>query len=279
MKVLTSGFRKLLDLLSSLSSLHSIPPTAVSVVFCCLVVIGLTNHFSLKIPQCLHRWLLTASDSQHERRVLFVKLLVGVWTLGTIGLGLGLVKFYVEFGLPMPSDSNFWLFVLLIATLCILWPLGLSTECSELVKLSYAYPLLCAIKNVDWCSTWEEWRYRSRLMEHLDTSLGVRQKCEYGVYGGTRVDLWIRFRNVEWYVRFKKGLDNQKRLNLQGEAEDILAHSGKKEIGIIDVIGITLEKPAPAEQKTHIANLKERMRARGPDNYHVVPVPLRREPP
>lgn len=134
---------------------------------------------------------------------------------------------------------------------------------SDLIEQARCLGLLDAILSLPWQRNWDERTYQRNLVEGLHDLLGARQKAEFPISSGTRVDLWLSYRGLNWYVTTKRGMDNQKRLTLQGEVEDILAHVRSLRqhyVGLIFIVGVTEQRRG--EQQMHIDSLEERINQR-----------------
>lgn len=102
-----------------------------------------------------------------------------------------------------------------------------------------------------------ETAYRNALLGHVLAGLTDTQKPESPLPTGTRVDAWFEHDGDDWYVTVKKGIDNQRRLTLQGEVEDILLHAPdrKRDMWIVIVIGLdpgAIGNPETAAQLTSL---------------------------
>jgi hypothetical protein len=85
-----------------------------------------------------------------------------------------------------------------------------------------------------------EERYRAELVRHLLESLEVLASKEQSLPSGTRVDAVMDYKGADWYITVKVGLNNQQRLTIQGEIEDILLHApaGNRDLWIVVVVGV-----------------------------------------
>lgn len=100
------------------------------------------------------------------------------------------------------------------------------------------------------CMDKNEADFQTRLFSNC-TRLSLEVKPECPIRSGTRVDGWMRFDGDDWYITTKRGLDNQQRLRLQGEIEDILLHCSNPNkhvsighVWIVVVVGVP-ETPSP----------------------------------
>lgn len=145
----------------------------------------------------------------------------------------------------------------------ISFTLKMADKIDDAIEHGELAPLFLAIETLAWKSSWGELEYRDALLEHLHARLAVSQRHEAPVERGTHVDLRVAYRSKNWFITIKKGIDNQKRLTLQGQAEDILAHVKDRleETGIIVVLG--LDSAMPGKQETHASSLEQHLAERG----------------
>jgi hypothetical protein len=125
-------------------------------------------------------------------------------------------------------------------------------------------PILDAIRKVAWTAPDGELKYRDGLALYLNDNISTEHKAEQPLLTGTKVDLWVRVGKSDFYVTIKMGLDNQERLRLQGEIEDIITDCRKVDRGdvrIIVVIGVHADKDR-AKLASHIQVLKKHVRER-----------------
>lgn len=89
----------------------------------------------------------------------------------------------------------------------------------------------------------KEPEYQRRLIEQILRTLNVAAKPDSPLPTGTRVDAYMEFGDEDWYITIKRGLDNQKRLILQGEIEDIILHAPHRDrdLWICVVVGVSDE--------------------------------------
>ncbi len=73
-----------------------------------------------------------------------------------------------------------------------------------------------------------EGAYRQQLVRSLIQRISTTARLEAPLPTGTRVDIALEYGGDDWFITIKKGLNNQKRLVLQGEIEDILRHAPRK---------------------------------------------------
>jgi hypothetical protein len=94
--------------------------------------------------------------------------------------------------------------------------------------------------------------YRERLMKEFRQNLRTHSvKPQAPLHTGTLVDGRFEHRGDEWYVTIKREVDNQERLRLQGEVEDIIrdvnSRKGSGDVWIIIVTGLF---PSPSSNST-----------------------------
>lgn len=79
------------------------------------------------------------------------------------------------------------------------------------------------IESCHWIDAWKEPEYTRRLADHLFAQgiAPVKHQLELGRVG-TRVDVFAVHRGEEWIITVKRGLNNQERLRLRGEVEEIV---------------------------------------------------------
>lgn len=76
-----------------------------------------------------------------------------------------------------------------------------------------------------WRMEGSEGTYRQQLVRSLMRRISSTARPEAPLPTGTRVDIALEFGGDDWFITIKKRLNNQKRLVLQGEIEDILRHA------------------------------------------------------
>lgn len=236
-----------------------------TVVVCALGAVTMALRSSIALPKQLELRLLAELMSHYERRVAWVTWVSRLWrwTFGLAG-----------FGTLWPIDKLQppWPLAAWIGSFAFFFIVGgeIADDLDALVEWSRFTSLSQVIEELGWEPAWTEAEYRANLVEHLHSSLGVRQKAEFPVATGSRVDIWISFRDAEWFITIKRGIDNQKRLTMQGEAEDIVSEIIAKKIKravIVAVVGVREDRPGM--QETHIASLEERLLHRHADVTHV----------
>ncbi len=114
-----------------------------------------------------------------------------------------------------------------------------------------------------------------RFANELDV---VPFKRESPLASGTRVDVRFDLPDADWHFTIKRGLENQQRLTLQGEIEDILLHAPrtKRSLWIFVVVGLCKEtiKMVYLEQLMalqHYAAVRERTASTEECEVHIVP--------
>ena len=102
---------------------------------------------------------------------------------------------------------------------------------------------------------------------------------------GTQIELTIRRGKAIFYVTIKRGIDNQKRLTLQGEIEDIIADcrvQPEKDVTIVALIGhLSTDE---AEVMPYIQALEAHLAKRSGTlgerfEFHVIRIPFVRASP
>ena len=97
--------------------------------------------------------------------------------------------------------------------------------------------------------------YRDLLALHLSRQLSTTVKPELPLLSGTRVDLELEYESDDWYITIKRQLNNQRRLVLQGEIDDILRHAPirGRNLWIVVVVGVISD----ANELAHLRTLRE----------------------
>jgi hypothetical protein len=108
-----------------------------------------------------------------------------------------------------------------------------------------------------WLMEGKENDYRRDLLRQLYQSLSVASKPDAPLPSGTKVDAYMEYGDEDWYITIKRGLNNQKRLILQGEIEDIILHAPRpdRDLWIYLVIGMT--DPEDPQELSHLHRLCE----------------------
>lgn len=104
-----------------------------------------------------------------------------------------------------------------------------------------------------WLMPGKENDYRHQLVRQLFRTLNVVAKPDAPLPTGTKVDAYMEFGKEDWYITIKRGIDNQKRLTLQGEIEDIILHAPRRDrdLWIYVVVGITDRENAGEWSQLH----------------------------
>jgi hypothetical protein len=136
-----------------------------------------------------------------------------------------------------------------------------------------------------------ELEYQKDLVRHFLTSLEIMASREQSLPSGTKVDVVVEYHDADWYVTLKRGLDNQQRLTIQGEIEDILLHvpRGRRDLWIVVVVGVDGDAASPVwGQLKHLLKYtlhrpvmrplghysSEKDQDRGQVFIEIVPVPM-----
>jgi hypothetical protein len=148
-----------------------------------------------------------------------------------------------------------------------------------------------AVKAIPWHHDLGELEYRNRIRDHVVQRVDVMHEAEHPLPSHTKIDLWLQNRGDQWFVTFKKagkrqGLDNQQRLVLQGEIEDIVTHAKHervRRVRIVLVVGVTdfhssndeavLRRLLNHIDERHGA-LEQDTKTEGTFEFNLVPVPL-----
>lgn len=101
----------------------------------------------------------------------------------------------------------------------------------------------------------KELQYRNRVVRQVLDTLKVVSKAEAPLPTGTRVDAYMEFGDEDWYITIKRGLNNQKRLILQGEIEDIILHAPRKDRDLWICVVVGLSKKFDAQEISHAKHL------------------------
>ena len=109
-------------------------------------------------------------------------------------------------------------------------------------------PVLDAILRFEWREGWREITYRDELARNIHVELQTMQRREEPLRTGTRVDLTVRLGQVEFYLTIKRNIDNQARLTLQGEAEDIVAECRARRGNGAATIVVIIGRPADVDE-------------------------------
>ncbi|PRP95391.1 hypothetical protein ENSA5_39760 [Enhygromyxa salina] len=114
---------------------------------------------------------------------------------------------------------------------------------AKLEEADYARRLAPVKESVEacWLMEGKENDYRHLLVKQLFHTLNVVAKPDAPLPTGTKVDAYMEFGKEDWYITIKRGINNQKRLILQGEIEDIIVHAPRRnrDLWIYVVVGIT----------------------------------------
>jgi len=232
--------------------------------FCLLGGVAFVARSFVKLPD---RWFWAVANrcAESESATIVFAWTKWVATLLTLACGLALTWVVTWLDLWAPIIAWFAAFVGWVSvTGALIDGFGDAIEVGDLS------PLFAAIEEITWRARWKETKFRDALLEHLHSRFHLTQRHEAPVERGTSVDLRIAYRGVDWFVTIKKGLSNQKRLMLQGEVEDILAHvrDRKRKFGILVLLGMSAANPG--KQETHASSLENHLAERGfaAERYH-----------
>jgi hypothetical protein len=115
----------------------------------------------------------------------------------------------------------------------------------------------------------KEPEYQRRLIKQILRTLNVAAKPEAPLPTGTKVDAYMEFGNEDWYITIKRGIDNQKRLILQGEIEDIILHAPHRDRDLWICVVVGLSDEEDANELAHFEALcKYAMQRSIVDGYH-----------
>lgn len=109
-------------------------------------------------------------------------------------------------------------------------------------------PSMVGVKAVDQRRRGEkpEATYQAELIKHLMSTLATLPVKEQVLPSGTKVDIVMDHAGATWFITLKRGLNNQQRLVIQGEVEDILMYAtDEREHWILIVVGMDVD-PASA---------------------------------
>ncbi len=100
-------------------------------------------------------------------------------------------------------------------------------------------PVFRVLENLAWPEAWNEHEFRNELCNQLLANLGVRLKREHPLNSGTKIDVWLVHRKTQWYITIKRRrFDNQERLKVQGEIEDVVRYADGVESARITVVAL-----------------------------------------
>lgn len=158
-------------------------------------------------------------------------------------------------------DPDTWALLGLVLGTIALFPVLIlvARRDEELKQANYDRRLEPVKRSVETCWRMTETReldYRHRLVEQLFSSLEVPARPEAPLPSGTRVDAYMEFEGEDWYITIKRGLDNQKRLKLQGEIEDII-HAPQKDRDLWICVVVGVSHPLDFTEVAHLKQLCE----------------------
>lgn len=184
-------------------------------------------------------------------RNIFLALGFGVISTGLV-LGLG-IAITMLFGGKDTGPG------MVVAVFVLVWPLGaiLGRMASGLRHRDRIrrFDSVRTSLNEAWLMEGREVDYRNELLRKILSSLGVVAKPEAPLPTGTRVDAYMEFGGEDWYVTIKKGLNNQKRLLLQGEVEDIILHAPRRDRDLWICVIVGLSERESADELSHFEQL------------------------
>lgn len=186
-----------------------------------------------------------------KTRDLFIALGLSV-LFTSLAIGLGIVITMLFGGKNVGPG-------MCVAMLILYWPFAMT--CARVVTRLHHRdharrfdPVRASLEEA-WVMEGRELDYRNELLQKLFASLGVAAKPEAPLPTGTRVDAYMEFDDEDWYVTIKKGLNNQKRLLLQGEVEDIILHAPRRDRDLWICVIIGLSEDVSADEISHFEQL------------------------
>jgi len=218
-----------------------------------VLVLVLRKHIG--VPKSIRSYCIAHLWLHYDSCSRWVQIAATALAWATLPLCFGLLYVIVWF---RPSNQTVAYFPAMTALIFLL--ARARDGLRDWIHLARILPVHNALESVTWHSAWTEGQYRDAMVEVLHAELGARQKAErpLRIGTGTRVDIWASYRNVEWYITIKKGLNNQQRLTLQGELEDILRdvkQEKRQDVGIVIIIGVQKERAGKIE--SHAAALED----------------------